>query len=35
MRTNGSLGTGCVDFNQAANFIEGMSMPKSNTVSNN
>ena len=31
--TNGSLGAGCVDFNQAANFIKGMNMPKATATS--
>ncbi|MGA7624436.1 MAG: S8 family serine peptidase [Candidatus Acidiferrales bacterium] len=31
--TNGSLGAGCVDFNQAVNFIKGMNMPKATATS--
>ena len=30
--TNGSLGAGCVDFNQAVSFIEGMNMPTTTTT---
>jgi subtilisin family serine protease len=29
--TSGSLGAGCLDLNQAVNFIKGMNMPKSTT----
>jgi len=31
--TSGSLGAGCVDFNQAVTFIKGMNMPKSAPIS--
>lgn len=31
--TSGSLGAGCVDFNQAAQFIQGMNMPKATATS--
>jgi hypothetical protein len=33
--TNGSLGAGCVDLNQAVSFIKGMNMPKTTTTTGN
>lgn len=32
--TNGSLGAGCLDLNQAVQFIKGMNMPKTTTTGN-